>query len=108
METGIARAAAIGAEQLRRIIAGDFDGYAALLDAYEAACFALTSAAGDVAPAQRREIDELVELDREIAVQLQLAKDELAARMAAMRSTRRASGAYLAHVGVVRTPLGEA
>lgn len=102
----IAEALGLGATQFRLLQVRDFDGYAAGLDAYEAACLVVTSAGPD--QADPRMLEELVRLDSSIAAELQRAKDELAARMAAMRDGRRASGAYFAQAAMPRAPLGEA
>jgi hypothetical protein len=93
--------------QLARLAADDFDAYVAALPEYEAACNAVASMGSAQSPHDAR-LTELIEIQRRIAAQIDASKAQLTQRMAKLRVSRRANGAYLAQLAIPQQPIGQA
>ena len=104
----LADALALATEQLVRLRADDFEAYQAALPGYEARCAEVATAVASTNEFNALRLNDLIELQRQIAAQLDSSKQQLSRRMTALRVARRANGAYLAHVAIPQQPIGQA
>jgi hypothetical protein len=98
----------LAAEQIARLRADDFDAYLAALPVYEAACAEAAALFTSANPSDANRLNELIELQRQIAAHIDASRAQLGRRMSSLRASRRANGAYLAQVAIPQQPIGQA